>query len=96
MSGRKAIYAGGSVPWHIEGMSADDSAPLITFVQEFSVKPQFTYRHKWLPGDIVVWDNRSAMHKATAYGRHYRRLMNRTTFAGPDHAASSVSAEAMS
>jgi taurine dioxygenase/putative 2-oxoglutarate oxygenase len=77
-------------------MPEDESAPLVTFVQEFSVKPQFTYRHKWLPGDIIVWDNRSAMHKATVYGEHHRRLMNRTTFAGPGRAASSVTAEAMS
>lgn len=81
VSGRRAVYAGGSVPWRIEGMPEADSAPLVTFVQEFSVQPRFTYRHRWLPGDVIVWDNRSAMHKATAYDeRAHRRRMHRTTF----------------
>jgi taurine dioxygenase/putative 2-oxoglutarate oxygenase len=86
VSGRKAIYAGGNVPWRVVGMPEDQSAPLVTFVQEFSVQPRFTYRHRWQPGDIIVWDNRSAMHKATAYDqRAHRRLMHRTTFATRQH-----------
>jgi alpha-ketoglutarate-dependent taurine dioxygenase len=84
VSGRKALYAGGNVPWRIEGMPEDESAPLITFLQEFSVLPRFTYRHKWRVGDIVLWDNRSAMHKATYYDdMAHRRLMHRTTISGP-------------
>jgi taurine dioxygenase/putative 2-oxoglutarate oxygenase len=81
-NGRKAIYAGGSVPWRIEGMPEEESLPLVTFVQEFAVQPKFSYRHRWQPGDIVLWDNRSAMHKATPYDqRNQRRLMHRTTIA---------------
>jgi alpha-ketoglutarate-dependent taurine dioxygenase len=80
VSGRKALYAGGNVPWRVVGMPEDESRPLVTFVQEFAVQPRFTYRHRWQPGDIVLWDNRSAMHKATAYDQ--RRLMHRTTVAG--------------
>jgi alpha-ketoglutarate-dependent taurine dioxygenase len=81
VSGRKALYAGGNVPWRIVDMTETESAPLVTFVQEFAVMPRFTYRHRWQPGDIIVWDNRSAMHRATPYdGEKYRRLMHRTTF----------------
>lgn len=81
VSRRKALYAGGNVPWRIVGMSEAKSAPLVTFVQEFAIMPRFTYRHRWQPGDIIVWDNRSAMHRATAYdSEKYRRLMHRTTF----------------
>ncbi|MFI2611563.1 TauD/TfdA dioxygenase family protein [Kitasatospora sp. NPDC018619] len=80
VSGRKAIYAGGNVPWRIEGMPEEQSAPLVTFIQEFSVQPRFTYRHQWQPGDIILWDNRSAMHRATYYDHvAHRRLMHRTT-----------------
>lgn len=80
VSRRKAIYAGGNVPWRIEGMPENESAPLITFLQEFSIQPRFTYRHQWRAGDIILWDNRSAMHKATIYDQlTYRRLMHRTT-----------------
>jgi alpha-ketoglutarate-dependent taurine dioxygenase len=81
VNGRLALYAGGNVPWRIEGLPEDESRPLVTFAQEFSIQPRFTYRHKWRPGDIIVWDNRSAMHKATAYDQvDERRLMHRTTF----------------
>lgn len=83
VSGRKALYAGGNVPWRIEGMSEDESAPLVTFIQEFSVQPRFTYRHQWRAGDIILWDNRSAMHKATPYDQLiYRRWLHRTTVNG--------------
>jgi taurine dioxygenase/putative 2-oxoglutarate oxygenase len=78
---RKALYVGGNVPWRVVGMDESESAPLVTFVQEFSVMPKFTYRHKWQPGDIIVWDNRSAMHCATPYDPNQRRRMHRTTFA---------------
>ncbi len=78
---RQAIYAGGNVPWEIPGLSKDESDPIMTFVQECSILQQFVYRHKWAPGDIIVWENRSAMHCATTYDEEkYSRLMNRTTF----------------
>lgn len=80
-NGRKAIYAGGNVPWEIPGMSRDESDPIITFIQECSILKQFVYRHKWKPGDMIVWENRSAMHCATPYDHDkYCRLMHRTTF----------------
>ena len=83
VSGRLALYAGGNVPWRIEGMPEHESAPLVTFVQEFAVQPRFTYRHRWAPGDIILWDNRSAMHRASPYDEvNHRRLMHRTTIYG--------------
>ncbi|GLZ51901.1 TauD/TfdA family dioxygenase [Actinomycetospora sp. NBRC 106378] len=83
VSGRRALYCGGNVPWRIEGLPPERSAPLITFVQEFAVRPVFTYRHRWRAGDIVLWDNRSAMHRASWYdGERYHRHMHRTTIAG--------------
>ena len=83
VNGKKAIYSGGNVPWSIEGMSEDESRTIVTFVQEFSTLPKYTYRHRWSPGDIILWDNRSAMHKATPYDQlQHRRLMHRTTMSG--------------
>jgi alpha-ketoglutarate-dependent taurine dioxygenase len=80
-SGRKALYVGGNVPWRIVGVDEAESMPLVTFLQEFATMPRFVYRHKWQPGDIIIWDNRSAMHRATYYdGDRYRRLMHRTTW----------------
>ncbi|KWT70134.1 MULTISPECIES: TauD/TfdA family dioxygenase [unclassified Variovorax] len=46
-------------------------------------RPEFCYFHKWKKGDLVVWDNRTTLHKAEVYdmGR-YRRVFRRTTLAG--------------
>jgi taurine dioxygenase/putative 2-oxoglutarate oxygenase len=82
VSGSKAIYVGGNVPWRIEGLRFERSAPLITYLQEFSTTARFVYRHKWKPGDLLVWDNRSMMHKATPYDPTERRLLHRTTTMG--------------
>ncbi|SIK04510.1 taurine catabolism dioxygenase TauD/TfdA [Mycobacteroides abscessus subsp. bolletii] len=79
-TGRKALYVGGNVPWRVEGMKESESAPLVTYLQEFCTQPCFVYRHRWLPGDILLWDNRSAMHRATYYDdTNSRRLLHRTT-----------------
>lgn len=41
------------------------------------------YRHEWTEGDLVVWDNRCVLHRATPYDTtRYRRLMQRTTISG--------------
>jgi taurine dioxygenase/putative 2-oxoglutarate oxygenase len=83
VSDRKALYVGGNVPWRIVGMPEAQSAPLVTFLQEFAIQPRFTYCHQWRVGDIVLWDNRSAMHRATPYDyAAHRRLMHRTTLVG--------------
>lgn len=83
VSGRRALYVGGNVPWKIEGMPEAESVPLITMLQQFAVQPQFTYEHRWARGDVIVWDNRSAMHKATAYDEvNDRRHMHRVTVEG--------------
>jgi alpha-ketoglutarate-dependent taurine dioxygenase len=46
--------------------------------------PQLIYSHRWQVGDVVIWDNRSVLHRATAYDRvNRRRLMQRTTVSNP-------------
>ena len=44
---------------------------------------EFCYRHRWQEGDLVVWDNRCVLHRATPYDTtRYKRLMQRTTISG--------------
>jgi alpha-ketoglutarate-dependent taurine dioxygenase len=46
--------------------------------------PEAIHSHAWLQHDVVIWDNRSALHRATAYDSvRYRRLMQRTTIGNP-------------
>ena len=64
-------------------MSAPDGSALIQYLQEFAVRPEFVYRHRWRPGDAVLWDNRCAQHCATPFDdAKYRRHMHRTTLEG--------------
>jgi alpha-ketoglutarate-dependent 2,4-dichlorophenoxyacetate dioxygenase len=42
------------------------------------------HSHRWSEGDVVIWDNRSVLHRATAYdASRHRRLMQRTTIGNP-------------
>jgi len=81
-SGWTALYAG---RWAcaIEGMAEREGPELIRHLQEFAVRPEFVYRHRWQQGDAVLWDNRCAQHCATPFDdAKYRRHMNRTTIEG--------------
>ena len=65
-SGRKALYIAAHVS-HIIGWSEAESRPLIDELMELAVQPQFAYAHKWRPGEMVIWDNRCTMHRATDF-----------------------------
>jgi alpha-ketoglutarate-dependent taurine dioxygenase len=82
-TGRRSLYIGAGVPWRVAGMPDEDSAPLVTSLQEFATSEPFVYRHKWCPGDFVLMDNRSSIHRGTAYDtENSRRLLYRTTMEG--------------
>ena len=85
ITGRKALYVGGNVPWNVEGMPEAESDILIPELQAFAIQPQFVYVHRWRAGDALLWDNRSSIHRATVYDQvNHRRLMHRTTIAGDE------------
>ncbi len=79
MTGRKAVLIGAHAR-EIVGWSSERSRALLDDLLQRATAPANTYRHEWRTGDVVVWDNRAAMHRATPYdGTKYRRLMQRTT-----------------
>ena len=83
-TGRTALYIGSlSELVKIVGLSAEESQSLSEELFEFATQPRFVYTHHWLGGDVIVWDNRCTMHKATPFDEsRYRRLMHRTTIRG--------------
>ena len=82
VNGRKAIYIGAHAS-HIVGWPVDDGRALLKELTEFATQRQFCYSHRWREGDLVIWDNRCLLHRATAYdGVRHKRLMQRTTVAG--------------
>ena len=79
---RKAIYAGAHAS-HVIGWPREKGRAFIAWLNEFATQPQFCYSHSWRASDLVIWDNRAVLHRATAYDtRAHKRLMQRTTVNG--------------
>ncbi|MEK9724031.1 MAG: TauD/TfdA family dioxygenase, partial [Rhodospirillaceae bacterium] len=55
---------------------------LVRELSGFCVRPEHVYAHKWRPGDVVIWDNRSVLHRGRTYDPAARRVMHRATVAG--------------
>ena len=82
VNGRKALYVGGNMAMGIEGMDDTKAMALIKELRDFAIRDEFVVRLRWRSGDAALWDNRCAMHCATAYAEErYRRVMHRTSFA---------------
>jgi len=79
---RKALYIGEKVKC-FEGMTQEESQPLIDFLVRHATRPHFVYRHSWQAGDLLIWDNRCTSHLALGdYDPRYRRHLERTTVLG--------------
>jgi alpha-ketoglutarate-dependent 2,4-dichlorophenoxyacetate dioxygenase len=92
VNGRKNFYVG-SHAQEIEGMPREAARALLDEITAFCTQPQFCYSHPWRKHDLVIWDNRCALHRATTFDKtKYRRNMHRTTVAGvvPDGALASM------
>ena len=78
-SGRKALYIASHAS-HIIGWPVEEGRALLEELIEFATQPQFIYAHKWRVGDLVIWDNRCTLHRATPYqSTQYVRDLRRTT-----------------
>ena len=77
-----ALYLGAHAR-SIEGMGEAESRALIDRLMALATQPGFTYAHKWRPHDLVMWDNRAVLHRATPFATTTeRRHMVRTCVAG--------------
>ena len=82
-TGAKSLYIGMYCS-HIEGMDEEASNQLLQDLLEHSTQDRFVYRHQWRPGDVVLWDNRCLLHRAS---RNYqmglfRRVLMRVVVQG--------------
>lgn len=82
VTGWNTTYLSEGLTAGIVGMEPDAGRKLAIEVSQHAAQPEFVYRHKWRPGDLVFWDNRSTMHRATEFDNSQRRVMRRTTVRG--------------
>lgn len=81
-AGRKGLYVNINFTQRFEGWTKEESAPLLKFLCEHSVQPEFTCRFRWCKGSIAFWDNRCTQHLALFDYQGKRREMNRVTVSG--------------
>ena len=82
-TGRKALYVSEGYTSHIAGMTREESRGLLEYLFRHCTQPEYTYRHAWTPGDLLMWDNRSVLHLAPAdYTHEHTRHMHRVTVLG--------------
>lgn len=81
-TGRKALFVSEHFTTRILGLTEAESRALLDELFTHSTQPQFIYRHRWQPHDLVFWDNRSLLHLAAGCPDDQRRRLNRTTIEG--------------
>lgn len=81
-TGRKALYVNVAHTARFDGMTEDESRPLLQFLFRHQVKPEFTCRFRWQVGSLALWDNRCAQHNPVNDYHGWKRVMNRITLRG--------------
>ena len=81
-TGRKALFVNVAHTSHFKGMTEAESAPLLNYLFQHQVKPEFTCRLVWQKGTLAFWDNRCAQHNPINDYHGFRRAMRRITLAG--------------
>jgi alpha-ketoglutarate-dependent taurine dioxygenase len=82
-SGRKSLVLGGTA-CRVVDMDEAESDALIERLMKWSEQPQYTYRHEWHMGDLVVWDNTGTMHRMVPFDKASGRRLHRVTLEGEE------------
>ena len=78
-SGRKSLFIASHAS-HIVGWPRDEGRALLDELMAFATQPRFVYAHRWRVGDLVIWDNRCTVHRASPFpSDEHRRELHRTT-----------------
>ncbi len=80
-TGRRAFFSTLGYIIGIEGMADDQAIALLRDLQVWQGNDRFVYAHQWEAGMLIMWDNRSVLHKATGGYEGHRRELHRTTIA---------------
>ena len=67
---------------YVDGLSLEESEALLDELWSHATKSEHCYEHKWCVGDLLMWDNRSTLHRRDEFDASHRRLMHRTQVMG--------------
>ncbi|MEN9316259.1 MAG: alpha-ketoglutarate-dependent taurine dioxygenase [Pseudomonadota bacterium] len=81
-TGRKSLYVNVAHTARFSDMTEDESAPLLRWLHEHQVRPEFTCRFAWEVASLALWDNRCTLHNPVNDYHGHRREMHRITLAG--------------
>ena len=81
-TGRKSLYVNRTFTVRFKDMSEEESEPLLAYLCQHAVRPEFTCRFRWQKNSIAFWDNRCVQHNAINDYHGERRLMHRVTIEG--------------
>jgi len=81
-TGCKALYANRAHTTRFEDMTEAESAPLLKFLFDHQIRPEFTCRFAWRPGSLALWDNRASQHYPLNDYHGHRRVMHRVSIGG--------------
>jgi alpha-ketoglutarate-dependent taurine dioxygenase len=85
-NGRKSLILGSTVGYVVDKPYLE-SIELLVRLRDWATQPQFVYRHDWTLGDMVLWDNTGALHRAVPYAEDSGRLLHRTMLRGEEPVA---------
>jgi taurine dioxygenase len=80
-TGRKALYLSNHTQT-LDGFKLEEAQPILAFLADHAVEPEFTCRFRWEVGSLAIWDNRCTQHRALNDYPGKRRRMHRITIAG--------------
>lgn len=78
----KALYVNRLMTIQVEGMPPSESDELLNILFDHQERREFIYEHAWRPHDLLLWDNRCALHARTDFSADERRLLRRLTILG--------------
>jgi len=89
VTGRKSLFVNRVFTHSFEDMTVEESSPVLDYLYDHATRPEFTFRFRWSPGSVLIWDNRVVLHNALSDdfsaardGHGFRRVLHRATLAG--------------